>query len=486
MRPATFSLRGRLTIAMLLIFVLGVGTSALFTYVEVYGTIKTLRKRSLQGQASQFLEQGLSVAADGSIKVAPPPEWVEAYRRRDLKFTYTLYDAGGHAVARSPNLDAPLPLIAVGPVETIGPDEKVALAAAAPGGHVLIVARAHANLEALAESLFEEHAEHVLILLVFVLLALPLIWLICGWSLRRLARASGEAAAIRPGSSPTRLSTEGLPQEIRPLVDATNAALERMARAIEAERQLTSDAAHQLRTPLTVLDLRLQRARIDGGDIDWQAVTGDMAQLRRLVGQLIDLARMDSSARTGGEPSNDMADVNLSRLAREAAAAALPMAEAMGRDLSVDATTEATLVKGHADQLRDAIGALIENALTHGEGSVRVSVGRAHAEGAAVDTPLRVRILVRDEGQGVPLELRGTAFDRFRKGNPASPGAGLGLAIVRQIIRLHGGTVGFGPENEGWVRVEIPAVEARRRSRAHDAGVDTLHAKAVRAPDGGA
>ncbi|KUM26824.1 hypothetical protein AU467_18905 [Mesorhizobium loti] len=472
MRPATFSLRGRLTIAMLLIFVLGVGTSALFTYVEVYGTIKTLRKRSLQGQAHEFLEQGLSVAADGSMKVAPPPEWTEAYRRHDLKFTYTLYDAGGHAVAKSPNLDGPLPLIAVGPVEAIGPDEKVALATAAPDGHVLIVARAHASLEALAESLFEEHAEHVLVLLIFVLGALPLIWLICGWSLRRIARASREAAAIGPSSSPARLSTDGLPQEIRPLVDATNDALQRMARAIEAERHLTADAAHQLRTPLTVLDLRLQRARIDGGGIDWEAVTGDMAQLRRLVGQLIDLARMDNSARAVGGPVGDMAEVNLSRLAREAAAAALPMAEAMGRDLSVDATPEATLVKGQADQLRDAIGALIENALTHGEGSVRVSVGPAHRNGAAVDTAPLVRIVVRDEGQGVPLELRETAFDRFRKGNQASPGAGLGLAIVRQIVRLHGGTVGFGSEDEGWVRVEIPAASAPQLAansgRAHE------------------
>ncbi len=454
MRPATFSLRGRLTIAMLLIFVLGLGTSALFTNVEIYGTIKALRRRSLQGQAHEFLEQGLSVAADGSMTVAPPPEWAEAYRRRDLKFTYTLYDASGHAVAKSPNLGAPLPLIAVGPVETIGPDEKVALATAAPDGHVLIVARAHANLEALAESLYVEYAEHVLVLLAFVLAALPLIWLICGWNLRRIARASEEAAAIGPASSPARLSTNGLPQEIRPLVDATNDALQRMAGAIEAERHLTADAAHQLRTPLTVLDLRLQRARIDGGDIDWQAVTGDMAQLRRLVGQLIDLARMDNSARAAGGPVSDMADVNLSRLAREAAAAALPMAEAVGRELSVDATPDATLVKGRADLLRDAIGALIENALTHGEGSVRVSVWPAQGKDTAVAT---VRIVVRDEGKGVPLELRETAFDRFRKGNPASPGAGLGLAIVRQIVRLHGGTVGFGPDEAGWVRVDIPA-----------------------------
>ena len=458
MRPATFSLRGRLTIAMLLIFVLGLIASALFTYFEVYGTIKELRKRSLQGQAQELLDRGLSLAPDGSAKLEPPPEWTEAYRRRDLKFTYTLYDAGGQAVAMSQNLDVALPRIAVGPVATIGPDGIAALAVSAPKGHILIVARTRANLEALAESLFAEYAEHVFVLLIFVLATLPLAWLICGWSLRPLARASGEAAAIGPASPVARLSTDGLPREVRPLVDATNGALERLARAIEAERHLTADAAHQLRTPLTVLDLRLQQARMDGSGIDWAAIARDMAQLRRMVGQLVDLAHMDHSARTARQPADDMTDVNLSRLAREAAAAALPLADAMGRDLSVDAAPEATLVKGHADQLREAISALIDNALTHGAGSVLVSVRPMEGRRATSDAARLINIVVRDEGLGVPPELRGTAFDRFQKGTPASPGAGLGLAIVREIVLAHGGTVGFEPGVGGWVRLEIPAV----------------------------
>ena len=74
MKPASYSLRGRLTLAMLLIFALGLGASALFTHVEVFGTIKEVRKRTLQGQASELLDAGLRIAPDGSVtrpKICP-------------------------------------------------------------------------------------------------------------------------------------------------------------------------------------------------------------------------------------------------------------------------------------------------------------------------------------------------------------------------------------------------------------------------------
>src|SRR3546814_18082385 len=87
-----------------------------------------------------------------------------------------------------------------------------------------------------------------------------------------------------------RLTADGLPGEIRPLVDAVNGALDRLADAYAAERRLTADAAHELRTPLAVLSLRLQRARLDGA-IDWPAIEREMARMGRLVGQTLALAR---------------------------------------------------------------------------------------------------------------------------------------------------------------------------------------------------
>src|SRR3546814_12098573 len=123
-----------------------------------------------------------------------------------------------------------------------------------------------------------------------------------------------------------RLTADGLPGEIRPLVDAVNGALDRLAEAYAAERRLTADAAHELRTPLAVLSLRLQRARLDDA-IDWPAIEREMARMERLVGQLLELASKEGIRRT--DPGDRQA-LNLSRIVREAPAAGLPLA-ATGR-----------------------------------------------------------------------------------------------------------------------------------------------------------
>ena len=136
-------------------------------------------------------------------------------------------------------------------------------------------------------------------LLVFVPLAaasFALVWLIGWWSLRPLARASRQAAAIGPANPSGRLSTATLPREVRPLADAVNGALERLDRAYAAQRRLTADAAHELRTPLAVLSLRLQRAKL--APADRPAVERDLAQMSRLLGQLLDLARTEDPARS--------------------------------------------------------------------------------------------------------------------------------------------------------------------------------------------
>ena len=153
-----------------------------------------------------------------------------------------------------------------------------------------------------------------------------LVWLIGWWSLRPLARASRQAAAIGPANPAGRLNTGKLPREIRPLVNAVNGALERLDHAYAAQRELierldhayaaqrrlTADAAHELRTPLAVLSLRLQRAKLDAA-ADWPAMERDLTQMSRLVGQLLELARVEDPARL--KDSAGLGPVNLARLA---------------------------------------------------------------------------------------------------------------------------------------------------------------------------
>ena len=439
------SLRWRLMAAMLIVLGLGLGASAIFSHIEAYSTLKELRKRTLQDQAQELLS-ALRIGSDGSVEVTLPAEWQNAYQRPDRSFAYSIYDADGRVVALSPNLASPLPLIGSDPLQIPGPESLAVLAMNAPEGRTVVVGRAHPDQEALAESLIEENFEHLFVVVPFILMSLPLLWLISRWSLRPLARASQEAQGIGPADLSTRLSVEGLPDEVRPLVDAVNGALDRLAHAYQAERRLTADAAHQLRTPITVFDLRLQRARL-GGRTDWPTIEREMAQLRRLIDRLMGLARRDNAALE--EPAGPHQTINLARIVRESVATVLPIAEKKDRSVVVEAP-DAIPFRGQADDLRDMVHNLLENALVHGSGTVRVTIRHERTE----DGP-NIVIEVADEGPGVTEALKEVMFERFRRG-PTSQGAGLGLAIARQVARSHGGDVGFASEPGCNVRVVLP------------------------------
>lgn len=302
--------------------------------------------------------------------------------------------------------------------------------------------------------LLREPYQDITVLVAFSLAMLLLIWLVSGWSLAPLRRASQEAAAVGPGRQ-ARISDEDMPSEIRPLILAFNGALARIATAYALEQRFTADAAHELRTPLAVLDLRLQRARAEGR-VDF-SIEGELAQLKRVVGQLFDLARKEQEAAVAELPECTV--VNLSRAAREAAATVSLLVNEAERDLVVD-LPQRLAVLGRTDDLRDMVRNLLDNALAHGAGQIRLSArlvtpqlqdpwpGAAHAEAL---------LEVSDDGEGVAAALAPGMFERFRKGRSGSPGSGLGLAIVSEVVRSHGGSVGFVPGAVCRVQVRLPA-----------------------------
>lgn len=296
--------------------------------------------------------------------------------------------------------------------------------------------------------LFRDPYQDILILAVYSAGAILLIWLVSGWSLRHLASASREAAVVGPGNPGARISTERLPEEIRPLVGAINDALDRLTEAYQAEQRFVADAAHELRTPLAVLSLHLQRAKL-GGTLDWNTIDHDVEQLNRLVGQLLDLARKEHTRQTVVASARPI--VNLSRVAREAAAAVFPLADGAGRKLAVD-LPDTLAVRGNSEDLHDMIRNLLDNALIHGCGQIRLAVGLE----AGTGNGRLVCITVSDEGAGVPEALGDTVFDRFRKGSPESTGHGLGLAIVREVAHGHDGTVAFEPGKPCQIKVKLP------------------------------
>ncbi|HET6619353.1 MAG TPA: HAMP domain-containing sensor histidine kinase [Dongiaceae bacterium] len=456
-----FSLKYRLAVSLFVVSAIGIALAAYFAYREVYATDEAIAERTLQGQAKEFLDSLSFDPTTGAARLALSTDWMDAYSQPGGAFSYTLYDAGGNVQALSPNLKTPLPSSEVpagedyGSLEFRGPDAQMVMAAQAPKGGMLVVARKQVNSEALAESMLEESVEPMYILIPSGLVALATIWLVGGWSLRPLERASREASEVGPANPTARVSTDGLPSEVLPLVAAVNGALNRLSQAYEAERRLTADAAHELRTPLAVLDLRLQRAQLEGG-IDWAAVRRDFEHLHRVMAQLLDLARMESAIHALPEPQ----PVNLPRIVREATAMVLPLADDAGREIEFATDAEVPIsIMGHAADLRNMVRNLLDNALSHGQGKITVRLMKA----ARTDGDDPVVLQVQDEGNGIPEDLCETVFDRFRKGKASSTGAGLGLAIVRHVARAHGGLARVDPARRNCIEVVLNGA-ARRSS----------------------
>ena len=306
-------------------------------------------------------------------------------------------------------------------------------------------------------ALFREPYQDASMLVTFSLAAILLIWAVSFWSLRSLAGAARQAAEAGPANPQARIATDPLPEEVRPLAQAANGALDRLAAAYAKERRFTADAAHELRTPLAVLGLRLQQARA-GDAPDWPAIERDLAQMNRLVAQLLDLARKEharDAAPVGNEPV-----VNLSRLAREAAASFLPLIEVADRVIAVN-LPDRLPVRGRSHDLRDLLNNLLDNALTHGGGTIRIE-GRS----ALIGGRNFAVIEIADEGPGITETLREPVFDRFRKGRQDAPGSGLGLAIVREVVESHDGTVRFLPGACCRVQVALPLAPAGIQAEA--------------------
>jgi signal transduction histidine kinase len=247
-------------------------------------------------------------------------------------------------------------------------------------------------------------------------------WVTIRVNLRPLRRASREAELISFDNPGQRMSTADMASELVPMIAAVNRALDRLESGIAAQERFTANAAHELRTPLAVL-----RARVDGmaPGAERIALTRDIDRMTRAVSQLLLTARLQS------HQMNVTSPVELVPLVRDVIADMAPLAQANGRDLVLDAADRPQIMASPG-ALESAVRNLIENALRFsppGE-TVTVRVGPGP------------RIEVEDCGPGVPAADREHIFEPFwRVSNVPGDGAGLGLAIVREVAGLHQGSV---------------------------------------------
>jgi two-component system, OmpR family, sensor histidine kinase PrrB len=275
--------------------------------------------------------------------------------------------------------------------------------------------------------------------------------------LAALRRSAADIAAT--GDLDRRLPRAG-PTEIDELAATLNAMLERLrtaeqdrSTALAASRRFAADAGHELRTPLTAMQADLDvLAGSEGLAGDDRAILEDLqreqARLAALVDGLLLLARGD--AEVPREP------VDLAELADRAVLHARRRHPAATVEL---VAPEQVAVVGWADGLRVALDNLLDNAVRHGRDDVHIVVTLATRDHG------RVVLTVDDDGPGIAPADRDRVLERFERGRTTAPGSGLGLALVAQQARLHGGTVELGAARLGGTRVQLtlgPAPEGWR------------------------
>ncbi|MFE3377523.1 sensor histidine kinase [Streptomyces anulatus] len=261
-------------------------------------------------------------------------------------------------------------------------------------------------------------------------------WLVTRRALRPVEGIRREMAAITASEDLARRVPEpGSRDEIAALARTTNETLTVLEASVERQRRFVADASHELRSPIASLRTQLEVAEAHPELLDLPGAVADTVRLQVLAADLLLLARLDAGEKPGS------ATVELGALVRE------EVSQRTGDRIAVSVEVPqggAFEVSGSRGQLSRVIGNLLDNAQRHAEGSVAVSVA---ADGRGV------RVEVRDDGAGVPEDERERIFERFVRLDDARSrddgGAGLGLAIARDVASRHGGTLTVDRAAEG-------------------------------------
>jgi signal transduction histidine kinase len=270
-----------------------------------------------------------------------------------------------------------------------------------------------------------------------------------GRSLRAVEAVRRRVAVITAEQLHERVPVPAARDEISHLAETMNAMLDRLQAAVAAQRRFVADASHELRSPLSTVQLGLEllhgKVRADT-PLDEAAVAtlrAEAERLEQLVADLLLLARTDerqTGRRADEVDLDDIVDAQARRLANRP-------------DLTVAVAVAPVRVRGDREQLTRAVRNLVDNAARHATTGVglRLSVAGQSAQ-----------IEVADDGPGIPVADRGRVFERFvRLGESRDRdggGTGLGLAIVREVVASHGGTVGVydTPGGGATIRITVP------------------------------
>jgi signal transduction histidine kinase len=272
-----------------------------------------------------------------------------------------------------------------------------------------------------------------------------LIWTLVGRTLRPVEAIRAEVADMTGTDLRRRVPQPDGDDEIARLARIMNAMLDRVEDANSRQQRFVADASHELRNPLTRIrsELEVDLAHPDTADlaVTHRGILDETIALQRLVEDLLHLARSDASAHTGRREPVDLDDIVFRDATR---------LRADGR-VTVDvAGVSGAQVHGDPDQLARAVRNLTDNAVRHARTTVTIALTE-HEETAVLS--------VADDGPGIPAEQRHYVFERFTRLDHAraatTGGAGLGLAITRDIVQRHNGTIAIDPDHHPGSRLII-------------------------------
>ena len=391
-----------------------------------------IHNQAMQEQAVAVGEH-LTTQPDGSLELNLPPDLLGLYSQPYGRYSYAVIDDRGRVLFSSLTDHAALfPADAessdVEFLEQRRGDATVSGASIRKtvGGQTVWIQAGEdlANRDVLIDDIVADFYKNVGWITLPILLVLLIADIaIFRRALRPLRQASEIARDIGPTRTGLRLPTDEIPSEVRPLVLAVNQALDRLEEGLRIQRDFTADAAHELRTPLSILRTRLD---ILEDKQMGEALRQDVEGMAHVISQLLDIAELDAFV------VDPLEKADLRSVAAEVAEFVAPLALAQRKDIALLGAREPVWVKGNPEMLSRAIRNLAENAINH------------TAPGTTVEFVVEENgtVSILDHGPGVAEDERKLIFQRFWRRDRSKAGStGLGLSIVQRIAELHSATV---------------------------------------------
>jgi hypothetical protein len=414
-----------------------------FLYWRVGGVIdseqRAVVEAEIRGLADDY-QRGAAPALARAIS-----QRLENPTERDA--VYLLADAQGRRIAGNlsgwpPTVapDAGWTTLQLYRTDRTRPTEISALALRLPRDELLLVGR-----DVDARSAFDATLGRALL---WALAAITALSLATGWLLSRIvssriAEIDGAARAIMAGALDRRVALRGTADEFDRLAGTLNAMLDRIEILVRDLRTVTDSLAHDLRSPLGRLVRHLEEAAGDGVPEEQQKLRIEQAlgEAEAVLGTataLLDISRIDA-----GIGAEQFTTVDLGRLAADVAELYEAAAEERGVRILCSPAPGLT-IRGHDQLLALALSNLVDNALKHAPAGTEIRV-------EAIDDDGRPALVVGDRGPGVPEADRERALGRFVRLDPSrgGPGAGLGLALVAAVARMHDATIDLEDNSPG-------------------------------------